>query len=925
MVVEALGKASDSLFELFAWNREVYSFDQEQRLKRESVRMDMQMERFKLFRSDISNLVDLTVSRMDMYHMVGALVLEFTVTLFTEGRVSNSPVFILSAYMVSTACAFIYLLLAIWLAMHASIASKSFGTRLLLRHVRLPLPTNAQIDALASNLADYERQGLRNMLRVPIIQDAQWSPPQVMQKESSKSSHQELASQGQRLDAEAAGRRRFLEDGQPYRAASSDVLKQSTGTPGEHVELFQRLQAKWSCYDAYSRVCMSMGMNQILHSLSYYLVSITLVANDSPTLGYSVVIILQVAAAAVAVLDISGYRRITILVACAMNALPPLGCAVSLTLAERDSQDVLATTQDYPFSFLIFLAYLLWTQIVLFVSSPVAGSNMPKNFRAVFYMDVFGIAEDPMDISTQLSKTTPNAKEQGQLVEEAEKAKNKLMKSQKALALWSSVPEEILTSEQLGRLQKNQKHAQIWHGELQTQLDWCIRKRLLPELSRGEHPLDARHFQNVGVGLRGEQSADTELFQNAVLGPFEHELEARPYYLDASGRRINEVPNVSNVVSLALVSNSVLELEESVRSLRGVASRVSHGSKQSTPPPVDSSYSSQLPWKVFWAVTRIVQVVLVWLLVTAILAGFDIWSIDVQVSRRLLVDDTLRFSSMQVEWPHEAFFEPVAMSCLPAKGMLISSPFRQFGTDVPIANRPLKLTGLPDTTFPASAVAVCGHAGEDTPNCLMVLLGASGLSVWPIGHSEEEKVVLPFTTKPWQLVSGAITRCGNSDTVLPELEHFEWCLFLAGWDGNTIPLALVPLVKGHPKAGAITPYFDIPVDLGIPPSLTALRMEAQGTRLWALSSSRTLYAWDVQQPVAIGKWSAMFEDSQFYAVAMCEDGFQNLMVVGVTESGPELARTNLLDVPRSDRFWKQQGNLDDDQILSRNNIFLGPA
>lgn len=55
--------------------------------------------------------------------------------------------------------------------------------------------------------------------------------------------------------------------------------------PERHVQLFRQLQAKWQCYDAYCRVCMGLGVNQILQGLSYYCICHTLVENRSPTTG----------------------------------------------------------------------------------------------------------------------------------------------------------------------------------------------------------------------------------------------------------------------------------------------------------------------------------------------------------------------------------------------------------------------------------------------------------------------------------------------------------------------------------------------------------------------------------------------------------------------------------------------------------------
>ena len=39
------------------------------------------------------------------------------------------------------------------------------------------------------------------------------------------------------------------------------------GTLNKHVDLFRRLQCKWQCFDAYARVCMALGANQLLDSI----------------------------------------------------------------------------------------------------------------------------------------------------------------------------------------------------------------------------------------------------------------------------------------------------------------------------------------------------------------------------------------------------------------------------------------------------------------------------------------------------------------------------------------------------------------------------------------------------------------------------------------------------------------------------------
>ncbi|CAJ1450194.1 unnamed protein product [Effrenium voratum] len=53
---------------------------------------------------------------------------------YSEGFFAQPPpIFLQVAYYLSQACALVYLLMAIWLSMHASIKSHSYATRLLTR------------------------------------------------------------------------------------------------------------------------------------------------------------------------------------------------------------------------------------------------------------------------------------------------------------------------------------------------------------------------------------------------------------------------------------------------------------------------------------------------------------------------------------------------------------------------------------------------------------------------------------------------------------------------------------------------------------------------------------------------------------------------------------------------------------------------
>ncbi|CAE8662830.1 unnamed protein product, partial [Polarella glacialis] len=110
--VEVLAGLGLLATEVFRYNRENYEFDQDQRFEREELRIKMQVERFALFREDIRDLVELTVGKMDLYHIVGALFIKMIVIYYCEGFFEEAaPPFLLTFYYLSAACAFVYLLM----------------------------------------------------------------------------------------------------------------------------------------------------------------------------------------------------------------------------------------------------------------------------------------------------------------------------------------------------------------------------------------------------------------------------------------------------------------------------------------------------------------------------------------------------------------------------------------------------------------------------------------------------------------------------------------------------------------------------------------------------------------------------------------------------------------------------------------------
>jgi hypothetical protein len=310
VLLEAIGLASK---EVFDYNRENYKFDQTQRLERDLQRVEMQIKRFDLFREDIQDLVSLTVDKMDMYHVVGALFLGFTASIFCEGLVQGvQPNFFSGYYLLTISSSFTYLLLAVWLSMYASIAAHSFGVRIRTRYVRLPIPSLSQIASLTSKLSDLEKQSVTKIMRVPFVQGAQkWEMPNRTDVEGSADLPQSgNASQVSRGKA-GAGHTKIPEStlgGEPDIGFGREdqLMKAAITLPGRHIATFRSLQAKWQCYDGYARVSMSLGVNKMIQNLNCFVIGASMINKCVNSCGFAATVIFQSVAMGLMFLDIAG-------------------------------------------------------------------------------------------------------------------------------------------------------------------------------------------------------------------------------------------------------------------------------------------------------------------------------------------------------------------------------------------------------------------------------------------------------------------------------------------------------------------------------------------------------------------------------------------------------------------------------------------
>eukprot|EP00929_Paragymnodinium_shiwhaense_P001462 TRINITY_DN10169_c0_g3_i1.p1 TRINITY_DN10169_c0_g3~~TRINITY_DN10169_c0_g3_i1.p1 ORF type:complete len:1093 (+),score=203.23 TRINITY_DN10169_c0_g3_i1:105-3383(+) len=545
-VLAALGLVGN---ELFSYNRESYEFDQDQRFMREELRLNMQIERFKLFREDIRDLVELTVGKMDLYHLVGAFFCKMCVIYYCEGIIHGEvPPYLLVLYYLSASCGFAFLILAVCLAMHASITSHSYGTRLLCRAVRLPIPSAGQMSVMNARYADFEKTG-REMLRIPFFsKDNHWQPRTQEQEHAEQQGGlgfglRQVMNGGAAAEGGLRGRSNtadsregrpegLLGDGSAALQEEAELVQAVDFRTERHVELFRKLQGKWQCFDAYARVCMALGMRQLLQGITYYMIGVTMVENKSATVALGVIIVLQAACVFVFMLDV--YQTL----GCCnnfdiqvMGTMPTftafLAILTSLPSTETSHQRAM---WEYNLSYWMtvpcFLCEVVWFELLVHVSKPTQDEiGMPRYWRSVLFMDVFSETADPleMDIDTGLRKLS--AEEKSVVHRVAVQAIAQLQQAQAAVRRWQAVPLVMKSQAQIDRIDKCAKGLRDWASLLASELyrrkltDLDVKMDICPwgELSRearDEDPLAGyvcgplEHY--VGAGMRGLFYYDVE-------------------------------------------------------------------------------------------------------------------------------------------------------------------------------------------------------------------------------------------------------------------------------------------------------------------------------------------------------------------------------------------------------------------------------
>lgn len=296
----------------FSYNRTNYKFDQEQRWSRFTIGRQMEMKRAAMFREDVEDLASVAVSKLKVYVPTLTMILDYCLTTFTEGRMGEhypAPPTVGSAlYNQCLGIAIAFCTLAIWLCLHASMRAQVAMTQLRTRKVRLPVPTQRQLDSARKFLSTYEEQSVYDMLRLPFVMPNAGTSPPVSDEEEKPAKEADKASYAKGgLPGVAAKMKGKMKDLKRATGGAGKEIAHSARMPGtttgapswiqkefeareqhpksspssfgtdaptepyEHFELMRAAQKEYWCAEAYCRVCFLFGQTHLMLSCGYWL------------------------------------------------------------------------------------------------------------------------------------------------------------------------------------------------------------------------------------------------------------------------------------------------------------------------------------------------------------------------------------------------------------------------------------------------------------------------------------------------------------------------------------------------------------------------------------------------------------------------------------------------------------------------------
>lgn len=365
---------------LFDYNRDNYFYDRKMRQKQEFKVMSYRNKQASLWRDDVRDIIELTVGKMETYTIVNVLELTFCIELIAAGRMEpGTPQWLLYLYMLSLSASFVYLLIAAWLAMHASVAAQAGGTRLLTQLVRLPVPSWDQLEGVRTYGNTFEQVKSRHIMRVPFLD-------KLMPKSSKMT--KPGVSQGKGIGL----LQKKIVDPWSLEQNGADIYELQHRPVGtrRHIKLVRNAAVGWQAHDGFTRVSMTLGTVHLLYAVCYWCLGNVMVENGEPWGAIFITLILSGGALMLLYLDLSLSSTESHIIQILNFGGPGFSCFAAISWSRYTEEGTWLADLALPFGFAahgLLLAYILWIADVV---KQANGTMLPLRWRAVLYVDVFG-------------------------------------------------------------------------------------------------------------------------------------------------------------------------------------------------------------------------------------------------------------------------------------------------------------------------------------------------------------------------------------------------------------------------------------------------------------------------------------------------------------------------------------------------------
>ncbi|OLP86642.1 hypothetical protein AK812_SmicGene32230 [Symbiodinium microadriaticum] len=541
-------------------------------------------------------------------------------------------------------------------------------------------------------------------------------------------------------------------------------------------------------------------------------------------------------------------------------------------------------------------------------------ASLPRRFRTVLFLDVFGDAAfDPTEaehaavtagvdgkmeeLRDDATKREVTAGVDGKMEElrddatkrevqqrQAAKAGFALQAAQGALRCWEAVPQELLTGVQASQLQNLRQEYTMWRERYHGCYSKMKSRRGVPYDSAQQ---DARALRRWDELTPAEQEADE--FYQALVGPLQRRADASQsqYYDVSRGCSVWTAPPGVTILDLHMASHRVQEAEYDVQMLLDIERgdlKIQEEKEDGLQTPAGvfrkkRAGHHRLPWKSVRRMTAVIQVCWIFLGTQNLLNNFGWWVTSWRWhwtsnrgDRRLSASGQEwpeSFEVLSVSWPHGSFFDPCFLSCVETSHgsqphVFVGNSYRQFAvTPKNESSASISLSPLSLQSLPAGATVL--HCAREGCTVAKLEEDGTGIAVWHTKPLETPRLpsephhVFRIEGQPWQRLSGARVRCSSVGRLLPDAKGD--CYLFAGWDGQRVPLVAIEASTTAVPAD-LRPRVDAPLAENTASQCTrdvtglhvSVPAESGDVRLWALLGKDIVQAWDLSLLEPIGHW-----------------------------------------------------------------------